>query len=84
GRGYAQLGGLILNRRSVKDEDAKVAELAADLHTVIVGSLNRSDAVQAAEELGKTVLAAFPDSTMAAEYRALADNVLASCGVTTC
>ncbi|MEG1010484.1 MAG: nitrogenase iron protein NifH [Ruthenibacterium sp.] len=84
GRGYAQLGGLILNRRSVKDEDAKVAELAADLHTVIVGSLNRSDAVQAAEELGKTVLAAFPDSAMAAEYRTLADNVLASCGVTTC
>ena len=29
-RGYAQLGGLILNRRNVKNEDAKVEELAED------------------------------------------------------
>ena len=30
GRGYASLGGIILNRRNVKNEDAKVAELAEE------------------------------------------------------
>ena len=33
-RGYAGLGGLILNRRNVKKEEAKVAELAEDIHSV--------------------------------------------------
>ena len=80
GRGYATLGGLILNRREVKNEDAKVAELAEDLHTEIIGRLPRSETVQNAEELQKTVLEAFPDSEMAASYRALAGAVLAASG----
>lgn len=80
GRGYATLGGLILNRREVKNEDAKVEELADDLHTEIVGRLSRSESVQAAEELQKTVLEAFPESEMAAEYRALAGAVLTAGG----
>lgn len=80
GRGYATLGGLILNRREVKNEDAKVEELAGDLHTEIVGRLSRSETVQAAEELQKTVLEAFPESEMAGEYRALAKAVLAAGG----
>ena len=80
GRGYATLGGLILNRREVKNEDAKVAELAEDLHTEIIGRLPRSETVQNAEELQKTVLEAFPDSEMAANYRALAGAVLAASG----
>ncbi len=77
GRGYATLGGLILNRREVKNEDTKVEELADDLHTGIVGCLSRSETVQEAEELQKTVLEAFPESEMAGEYRALAKAVLA-------
>ena len=32
-RGYAQLGGLILNRRNVKREEEKALELSEDLHT---------------------------------------------------
>ena len=36
--------------------------------------------MQDAEELGKTVLEAFPDSEMANEYRTLARQVLAACG----
>ena len=78
-RGYARLGGLILNRRNVRDEEAKVAELAQDIHSSVVGALDRSETVQEAEELGRTVLEAFPDSDMAAQYRALADNVMAVC-----
>ena len=78
-RGYAKLGGLILNRRNVKNEEAKVQELADDFHSQIVGTLNRCDLVTDAEELGKTVLSAFPNSEMAEEYRALAKAVAEEC-----
>ncbi len=76
GRGYASLGGIILNRRNVKNEEEKVQELAEDIGSRIIGSLSRSETVQEAEEAGKTVIEAFPDSAMAEEYRVLADAVL--------
>lgn len=79
-RGYAPLAGIILNRRNVKNEDEKVAELCSDFHTQIIGTLSRSETVQDAEELGKTVLEAFPASDMANEYRTLAAEVLKACG----
>ena len=84
GRGYAELGGLILNRRNVKNEEAKVAELAEDIQTKVVASLNRDEIVQDAEELKKTVIEAFPDSEMAQEYRELAKRLLEICGVKEC
>ena len=74
-RGYARLGGLILNHRNVPREDEKVQELAADIHTSVIGTLSRSESVLKAEELGKTVLEAFPTSPMANEYRRLAQAV---------
>ena len=40
--------------------------------------------VQEAEEVGKTVIEAFPDSPMAGEYRALAKTLLEVCGVAVC
>ena len=81
-RGYAGLGGLILNHRNVRDEDAKVAELADDVGTEVIGELTRSDTVTDAEALGKTVIEAFPESEMAEEYRVLARRMLEICGVT--
>ncbi len=84
GRGYAGLGGIILNRRDVKRETEKVTELAEDFHSHITGTLSRSETVQAAEELGMTVIEAFPDSEMAREYRVLAEAVLRDCEVTPC
>ena len=80
-RGYASLGGIILNRRNVRDEDAKVAELAGDIHSEVIGELSRSDTVTDAEDLGKTVIEAFPDSEMAEEYRTLARKLMTICGV---
>lgn len=80
-RGYASLGGLILNRRNVKNEEEKVLELADDINSSVIGSLSRSDTVQEAEELGMTVIEAFPDSPMADEYRKLADSILKICEV---
>lgn len=79
-RGYATLGGVILNRRNVPRELEKVQELAQDIGSKIVGSLNFSETVQRADEMRKTVLEAFPDSEMAGEYRKLAEQVLAACG----
>ena len=80
-RGYATLGGLILNRRTVKNEEEKVQELAEDVHTVIAGTLHRDEIVTDAEEKNMIVLEAFPDSDMAQEYRVLADQVAAISGL---
>lgn len=79
-RGYASLGGLILNRRNVKNEEEKVAELATDIHSEIVGTLSFSEMVRQAEELQQTVIEAFPQSDMADEYRKLAKELLKICG----
>lgn len=75
-RGYAALGGFILNRRNVKDEDRKVRELADDFHSQIVGAIDWSATVQKAETLQKTVMTAFPESETAAQFRQLADRIL--------
>lgn len=79
-RGYASLGGIILNKREVPREEEKVQELADDFHTQIVGRLDRSEMVMEAEEAGKVLLEYAPDSPMAEEYRKLADQILAGCG----
>lgn len=71
-RGYAMLGGLILNRRDVPREKEKVQELADDFHTSVIGMLSHSEQVILAEEQGKTLMECYPDSAMAEEYRALA------------
>ena len=75
-RGYAELGGFILNRRNVKGEEEKVRELAADFRSTVVGSLDWSPLVQEAEERQQCLLRAFPESAMAGAYRALAENIL--------
>ena len=80
-RGYASLGGLILNRRNVKREDEKVAELADDFKTSVVGTLSRSEQVLLADEKQQILLEVFPDSEMADEYRKLAEQILAVCEV---
>ena len=75
-RGYATLGVIILNHRNVADENKKVEELAKDFDTKIISEISRSDMVIAAEDQGKTVLEAYPDSPVASEYRSLAKNIV--------
>lgn len=77
-RGYARLSGIILNRRNVENEDAKVDELAQTVGTNVVARLTRSATVQQAEEIGSTVVSAFPDSDMAKEYMDLARTILSA------
>jgi nitrogenase iron protein NifH len=79
-RGYAELSGLILNSRNIPDEQAVVEEFAADIKTLITGVLPRSETVQKAEALGKTVIEAFPESEMAGHYRRLSGKMLEVCG----
>ena len=79
GRGYAQLGGFILNRRNVAREREKVQELADDFHSRIVGELPRDEIVTLAEERQATVLELYPDSAMAQAYRTLTRQVLDAC-----
>ena len=70
---------MLLNCRNVEDEEERVAKFADDIDSRIVSVIPRSGTVQQAEALGKTVVAAFPDSEMADVYRKMAENVLREC-----
>lgn len=76
GRGYASLGGIILNRRGVEDEDKIVAELASDFSTSVIASVDRSAEIPQAEKAGKPVAELFPDSATAAQLDAVAQAIL--------
>ena len=80
-RGYADLAGLILNRRDVPREEEKVKELCADLQTEIIGDIGRSLLIPEAEEIGRILLEAEPDSRPADQFRALADTLAARYGI---
>ena len=75
-RGYAKLGGIILNKKNIKDEDKKVSELCKEFKTKIVGTLPYDEIVHKAEDMKKTVVEAFPDSEMANAYKKLAEGIL--------
>lgn len=65
GRGYASLGGLILNQRNVKNETEKVLELASDFQTEIIAQIPWSQKIQEADEVQKTLLETAPESSEA-------------------
>jgi len=75
-RGYASLGGIILNSRDIENEYELVDELAQESNSEIIKVMPRCADIQRAEALGKTVVEAFPDSEMSQHYRELADRVL--------
>ena len=78
-RGYAELGGFILNRRDVPREEEKVEELAEDFRTSVIGTLSHSEQVPLSEEQKKTLMECYPDSAMAGEYRTHAKQMTAIC-----
>ncbi len=75
-RGYATLGGLILNRRNVPDELEKVQTLASDLNTEILADLPRDDHISDAQDKNCGVMEAYPDCEFAVGIRALAKRML--------
>jgi nitrogenase iron protein NifH len=72
GRSYAELGGVILNRRNIENERALAEAAAREIGTEIIGEVPRCSLVQDAEAEGKTVLEKFPLSEMSGIYRGLA------------
>lgn len=77
-RGYASLGGLILNRRNVTNELEKVQALADDLKTRIVADLPRDNCVGDAETQLGCVMDLYPESCYAKAVARLAQEMLAN------
>lgn len=75
-RGYAKLGGLVLNARNIEQEDEIVAQAAKEMDTTVIKKIPRDNRVQQAENQGKTVIQAFPESKMAGHYRELAKKII--------
>ena len=76
GRGYASLGGIILNRRGVRGENEGTAELADDFNTSVIGALDRCEEIPFAEQKGKPVTVVCPESRAASQFRSLTESVL--------
>lgn len=71
GRGYASLKGLILNAKNIEKEEELVRDAAKEMEAPVLLKIDRNPLVQKAEDLGRTVVAAFPDSPLTAEYEKL-------------
>ncbi len=76
-RGYAAVRGIILNRRNVADEEAKVRAFAEKAGLEIVADIPRSDDIIRCEDKGQTVIEGAPDSAAAAAFDALAAKLIA-------
>lgn len=78
-RGYASLGGIILNKRNVKNENQKIVQLADELDTEICGILDFSEDVQVADEKQSPVSLINENSLIVNQYNNLAKNILNIC-----
>ena len=74
-RSYAQVKGLILNRRNVEKEDEKVEAFAAERELRIVGRIPRSDDIIRFEEEGKTVIEGDPSLRVSRIFMELAGQL---------
>ena len=75
-RGYARYAGVILNSRNVANEVKVVEEALKEIGGEIVQVVPRNGLVQQAENQGKTVVEAFPESDMAQCYMELARKMM--------
>ena len=80
-RGYASYAGVILNSRNVENEVEVVRKALDEIGGEIVQVVPRDGTVQVAENQGKTVIEACPDSDMAGVYMELAKKVMEKCNV---
>ena len=79
-RGYSSLGGIILNRRNVENEDASVEELAKDFNTEVIGAIDRNVEISNADDAGEAIVVASPESVPAKQFSAVAERMLMICG----
>lgn len=73
-----RLGGLVLNARDVPREPELARALARALHSSVVAVIPRAPVVALAEQQRRTVVEAFPSSPLVADYRALAERMVAA------
>lgn len=75
-RGYSSLRGLIFNAKNFEGEAELVEKAAAEMETEVLYRIPRDPLIQKAENMGMTVVEAFPDSELARHYQKLAHIVL--------
>jgi nitrogenase iron protein NifH len=75
GRGYATLGGIILNHKNVKNENSKVKELAGDFETEIVAEIPWSEKIQEADERKITLMEHDPSGAEGEAFKELAEKL---------
>lgn len=75
GRGYASLGGIILNRRGVEAEDEAAAALAKDFETSVVASVDRCTEIPLAEKAAVPVFDIAPESAAASQLESAAKRL---------
>jgi nitrogenase iron protein NifH len=71
-----KMAGVILNGRGLADEDDRVKRFADAVRLPVVASFPRSREINAAEQLGLTVVQAFPGDAMAVQFAKLAEDIL--------
>lgn len=76
-RGYASVGGLILNRRNVENEYERVKAFADERKLPIVADIPRSDDITRFEDQKMTVVAGDPELPVSRKYRELAEKLMA-------
>ena len=79
-RGYASVGGIILNRRNVENEREKVEAFADEHGLEIIADIPRSNDIIRFEDQGKTVIEGNPDLEISRIYIDLARRLLESGG----
>lgn len=76
-RSYAKVRGIILNRRNVTDEEAKVRAFAESAGLDIAADIPRSDDITKYEDMGRTVIEGDPECEAARRFFDLADMLIA-------
>ena len=76
-RGYARVGGVILNQRNVPGEVEKVQAFADERQLPIVARIPRSDEINRFEDEGKTVIEGDPTLEVSARFLDLAARLSA-------
>lgn len=75
-RSYAKVRGIILNRRSVENEEQKVRAFAEKAGLEIAADIPRSDDIIRCEDMGKTVIEGAPGCEAAKRFTELALKLL--------
>lgn len=75
-RAYAKVRGIVLNRRNVENEEAKVRAFAESARLPIVADIPRSNDIIRWEDRGKTTVEGDPDSEVSRRFLSLAEQLL--------